>query len=78
MGRDASDPSAGLGSNVGTDAGIRRLLRLHFSKGRQTELASGKAWKLSADKGKMQIKETDLAADLPIYVNLSVNRVQQK
>ena len=47
VGRDAPDPSARLGSNVGPDAGIRRLLRLHSNKERRSEVASCKAWKIS-------------------------------
>ena len=32
LGKDAPDPSARLGSNVGPDGGIRRLLRFHGNK----------------------------------------------
>ena len=46
VGRDALDPSARLDANVGPNAGIRRLLRLHSHKKRRTELASCKAWML--------------------------------
>ena len=80
MGRDASDPSAGLGSDVEPDGGIWRLLRFHSTTegvNRAGEL-QGMHRSFQLNKEKTQIKETDLAAHLLVYIHLCESRATER
>ena len=69
VGRNAPDPSAGLDSNVEPDAGIRRTAAASFQSGEQNSRVA-RHGSFQLDKGKMQTKETDLAAHLRIQMHL--------
>ena len=69
MGTHASDSSSGLGSNVGPDGGIVRLLRLHGSNRSEQSWRVARHGSFQLDRDKMQMKETDRAAHLLVNIH---------
>ena len=77
MGRDASDPSAGLGSNVGASSRNQETAADSFclrAANRAGERHGMEAFSLT---DKMQMKETDLAAHLPVCMHLCETRANE-
>ena len=69
MGRGASDSSAGLGSDVGPDETLMGSLRLHYEQEGCVLVETVSHGTFGLKKDKLQIKEKDRSAHLPVFVH---------